>query len=150
MSVQYLIGTQEVNCSVISLDVAAPYLANVTRNNDSTLWLVSLNNLFFCGNEFNYSYEGVSNILGVDVDSWVSIRDFEQISDNVNLTDAIYEVFFTRPGWVYTTTHSANTDPVPWHIKVTGTLSYIYKLFIQCYCSNGFDVRNGPLRFFHG
>ena len=29
-SVQYLIGTQEVNCSVMSLDVAAPYLADVT------------------------------------------------------------------------------------------------------------------------
>ena len=124
-SVQYVISTQVANCSVISLDVVAPYLTDVTRNDDGSFQLISPNNLFLRGNEFNYSYEGVRNVRGVDVDSWVSVRDFERISDNVNLTDAVYEIFFTRPGWAYTTTHSVNTDPVPWRIKVTGTFSYL-------------------------
>ena len=123
-SVQYLINTQVVNCSAISLDVAAPYLFDVTRNDDGSFQLISPNDFFLLGNEFNYSYEGVSNIRGVDVDSWVSVRDFERITDNFNLTDAIYEVFFTRPDWIYTTGHSVNTDPVPWRIKITGTISY--------------------------
>ena len=124
-SVQYLISTQVVNCSAISLDVIAPYLFDVTRNDNGSLQLISPNNFFLLGNEFNYSYEGVSNIRGVDVDSWVSVRDFERVTDYVNLTDGIYEVFFTRPGWVYTTGHSVNTDPVPWRIKITGTISYL-------------------------
>ena len=66
----------------------------------------------------------MSTIRGVEVDSWVSVRDFEQIAGAVNLTNAIYEVFFTRPGWIYTTDRSINSDPVPWRIKVTGTLNF--------------------------
>ena len=124
-SVQYLISAQVVNCLAISLDVAAPYLFDVTQNDDGSLQLISPNNFFLLENEFNYSYEGVSNIRGVDVDSWVSVRDLERVTENVNLTDAIYEVFFTRPEWVYTTGHSVNTDPVPWRIKITGTISYL-------------------------
>ena len=124
-SVQYLISTQVVNCSAISLDVVAPYLFDVTTNDDGSFQLISPRNFFLLGSEFNYSYEGVSNVRGVDVDSWVSVRDFERISGNVNLTDAVYEVFFTRPDWVYTTGYSVNTDPVPWRIRVTGTFSYL-------------------------
>ena len=65
----------------------------------------------------------MSNIRGVDVDSWVSVRDFEKVAEAVNLTDTIYEVFFTRPGWIYATDRSINTDPVPWRIKITGGVS---------------------------
>ena len=120
-SVQYFIDRHVINCTATSLE---PYFIDVTTDDDGTLQLVSPNNFFFLGSEFNYSYEGVSNIRGVDVDSWVSIRDFERLTGTINLTDAIYEVFFTRPDWVYTTDRSVNTDPVPWRIIVTGTLSF--------------------------
>ena len=59
----------------------------------------------------------------MDVDSWVSVRDFEKVAQAVNLTDTIYEVFFTRPGWIYATDRSINTDPVPWRIKLSGRVS---------------------------
>ena len=103
----------------------APYLFDVTTDDSGMLQLVSPNNFFFLGSEFNYSYEGVSNIRGVDVDSWVSVRDFENVAEAVNLTDVIYEVFFTRPGWSYATDRSINTDPVPWRIKISGGVSYL-------------------------
>ena len=119
-SVQYFINNQANNCSAASFEGYGPYLFDLTTDDSGTLQLVSPNNFFFLGNEFNYSYEGVSNIRGVDVDSWVSIRDFEKIS-LLNYTDIIYEVFFTRPGWIYATDRSINTDPVPWRIKFSGS-----------------------------
>ena len=124
-SVQYTINNRLTDCTAHSLEDYAPYLFDVTTDDEGTFQLVSPNDFFLLGSEFNYSYEGVSNIRGVDVDSWVSVRDFEKVAEAVNLTDTIYEVFFTRPGWVYTTDRSVNTDPVPWHIKITGGVSYL-------------------------
>ena len=124
-SVQYVVGTQVLNCTAQPLSQYAPYFPDVSLSDDDNLQLVSPNNFFFLGNEFNYSYEGVSNVRGVDVDSWVSVRDFERVASAINLTDAIYEVFFTRPGWIYSTDRSINTDPVPWRIKVSGTVSFL-------------------------
>ena len=123
-SVQYTIIDQATDCSVQSLEEYAPYLMDITISDEGTLQLVSPNNFFFLGSEFNYSYEGVSNVCGVDVDSWISVRDFERVADTVNYTDVVYEVFFTRPDWIYTTDRSINTDPVPWHIKLSGTARY--------------------------
>ena len=125
-SVQYVIRTQVLNCTAQPLSRFASYFFDVTTDDDDeTLRLVSPNNLFFLGSEFNYSYEGVSNVRGVDVDSWVSVRDFEKVAGAINLTDTIYEVFFTRPGWVYSSDHSVNTDPVPWRSITTGTLTFL-------------------------
>ena len=122
-SVQYVINNRITKCSTQPLSQVSPFFFNLTTNDSGTLQLVSLKNFFFLGNEFNYSYEGVSNIRGVDVDSWVSVRDFEKEAQAVNLIDAIYEVFFTRPGWIYVTDRSINTDPVPWRVKLTGGVS---------------------------
>ena len=124
-SVQYVIGTQQRNCTEQPLSQYATYFTDIAFGEDGTPQLVSPNNLFFLGSEFNYSYEGVSNIRGVDCDSWVSIRDFEQVAGAVNLSNATYEVFFTRPGWIYTTDRSINTDPVPWRIKLSGDVSFL-------------------------
>ena len=122
-SMQYVISNQIINCSAQPLSQASPFFFDITTDDSDTLQLVSPNNFFFLGSEFNYSYEGVSNIRGVDVDSWVSVQDFEKVAEAVNLTDTIYEVFFTRPGWIYATDRSINTDPVPWRIKITGGVS---------------------------
>ena len=123
-SVQYSINNRATNCTVHSLEEYAPYLMDVTIGDEGSLQLVSPNNFFFLGNEFNYSYEGVSNIRGVDVDSWISLRDVEKVAGAINYTDVVYEVFFTRPGWVYTTDRSINTEPVPWRLKLSGVAQY--------------------------
>ena len=123
-SVQYTIIDRATDCTAQSLEEYVPYLFDIAINDEGTLQLVSPNNFFLLGNEFNYSYEGVSNIRGVDVDSWVSVRDFERVAGIVNYTNVVYEVFFTRPDWIYTTGHSINTDPVPWRIKLSGIANY--------------------------
>ena len=124
-SVQYVVNNQILNCSAQPLEGASPFFFDIATGEGDSLQLVSPNNFFFLNNEFNYSYEGVSNIRGVDVDSWVSVRDFERVSPGVNLTNGIYEVFFTRPEWFYINGGSVNSDPVPWRIKFAGTVNYL-------------------------
>ena len=126
-SVQYLVGTQVLNCSAqpFSQSQFTPFFPDIVSNDDGSFQLVSPTNFFFLGSEFNYSYEGVSNIRGVDVDSWVSVRDFERLAAAVNLTNGVYEVFFTRPGWIYSTDRSINSDPVPWRINIVGGMSIL-------------------------
>ena len=124
-SVQYVVNNVLVGCTAKPLEQANAHFFDIVTGEEDSLQLVSPNNFFFLNSEFNYSYEGVSNIRGVDVDSWVSIRDFERVSAGVNLTNAIYEVFFTRPEWFYISGGSVNSDPVPWRTKFTGTVNYL-------------------------
>ena len=123
-SVQYQVGTRVHSCTATPLKQVAPYYFDIATGDDGTLQIVSPNDFFFLGNEFNYSYEGVSRVRGVDVDSWVSVRDFERVTSSINLTDVIYEVFFTRPGVAYATDRSVNTGPVLWRIVITGTVNF--------------------------
>ena len=123
-SVQYTIYNRLTDCTAHSLEDYAPYLFDVTIDDEGTFQLVSPNDFFLLGSEFNYSYEGVSNIRGVDVDSWISVRNIEKVAGAINYTDVVYEVFFTRPDWIYTTSRSINTAPVPWRLKLFGTAHY--------------------------
>ena len=138
-SVQYIVGNRIKNCSARPLEEFAPYFFDIGTDDGGNYQLVSPNNFFFLGNEFNYSYEGVSNVRGVEVDSWVSVRDFERVAGAINLTDAIYEVFFTRPEWVYVTDRSIKSDPVPWRIKVTGTINFLNISLNQTFEMDFFD-----------
>ena len=102
-------------------------LSNLTRGlrfdfdtNSDTPSIASPNQLLLLENFFNYSYEGVSTIRGIEVDSWVSVRDFESLPGNVNLTNAVYEAFFTRPGVTLVNEHSVTTTPVLLRVKLSG------------------------------
>ena len=121
-SVQYVIGNQIRFCLPQSLQEAT-YFWDLATNDDGTVELVSPNGLFFRGSQYNYTYQGATNIRGVDVDSWVSYREFESFSTLVNLSNAYYQVFYTRPGWSFYNVQSATTDPVPWRIVINGTVS---------------------------
>ena len=106
---QYVIRRQFSNCTVVPItdvdESGRPHLRPASE--------------FLLLNQYNYSYEGVTNVRGVDVDSWVSIHDSQQFP-NVHFTS---EIFFTRTGWTISNTHSVITDPIPWRINVTGTFS---------------------------
>lgn len=119
--VQYVIFRQFTNCSVSP--ISGP-LFDATVGADGVPRLKSPSDLFLLSNQFNYSYEGVTNVRGVDVDAWISIRDFEQIN-RANLTDGLYELFFTRPGWTISNQLTVETDPIPWRVKLSGVISFI-------------------------
>ena len=123
--VQYFINLQYNNCSISPINESFGF--DVTIGDDGLPQLRSPSDLFLQSNEFNYSYEGVSNVRGVDVDSWVSIRDFEEFRPNNFLTDGLYEVFFTRPEWTVSTLNgNSNRDPIPWRLKVSGLFNFTF------------------------
>ena len=122
-SVQYVIGNQVHFCTAQPIQQYAPYFWDVTFDDNNMIELVSPNRLFFRDDQFNYTYTGATNIRGVDVDSWVSYREFEQIAGIFNLSNAYYQVFYTRPGWNFSNVHSVTTQPVPWRIVINGTVT---------------------------
>lgn len=61
---------------------------------------------------------------GVEVESWVSIRDAQVINPFVNVSNAVYEIFFTRPGYRIQTDRSAGTEVVPWRMILRGVVTY--------------------------
>ena len=67
----------------------------------------------------------MSTVRGVEVDSWISIRDLQIWNPRVNLTDAIVEVFFTRPQYMINTVHSSGDSIIPWRFKTRGLVSYL-------------------------
>lgn len=122
--VQYFIDRHTGNCSVTSLSNVTRFLFEAERSESGELQLESPNQLFFLNNEFNFSYEGVSKVRGVDVDSWVSFGDSTSVGvTGNNITDATIEVFFTQPGYTVVTDRSESSDPVPWRLIVRGMIS---------------------------
>ena len=93
---------------------------------NNRLQIKSPSEVLFLTNDFNYSYEGVTTIRGVDVDvcKWIAVHDEIQLSQ-ANLTNGVVEWFFTRPGWRITSDTSTTTDPVPWQLRLSGILNYV-------------------------
>ena len=122
-SVQYVVSDNVRFCLTQPLSEAVPHFWDVTTDDNDDLKLISPNNLLLRGTEYNYTYQGATNIRGVDVDYWVSYREFEQITDSFNLSNAYYHVYFTRPGWILSNVRSVTSRPVPWRIVINGTVS---------------------------
>ena len=95
----------------------------VANNEDSLLHIQSARDIFFAGDQYNYSYEGVTTIRGVQVEGWSSIRDSTTINFGVTFTNALYEIFFTRPGTVHISDYSISSDPALWRIVVSGNVT---------------------------
>ena len=123
LETQYTINRQLQNCSINPIKPEKSFDAVVE---DGVARLASPSDYLLLSNEFNYSYEGVSTVRGVEVESWISYREFEELA-TVNLTDTIYEIFFTRPGWkLETLTSAADTaDSTLWRLKLTGTITFV-------------------------
>lgn len=122
-SVAYIQNLHTGNCSVSSLSDTILF-GDITSDSDGNLDIISPNQFFFLNNEFSYSYEGVSTVRGVMVDSWITSRSMEKLSETVNLTSGTYEAFFTRPGYSVTTDRSAGESIVPWRLMIDGLVSY--------------------------
>lgn len=121
--VQYIIFKQYTNCSITPITITSPLTTYLVSDN-GVPHLRSLSGLLLQNEQFNYSYEGITNVRGVDVDSWVSIRDFQKFP-YANVTDGLYEVFFSRPGWTINSLHTVTTEPILWRAKLSGMFSFI-------------------------
>ena len=127
LETQYVINRQLRNCSVTAIKPDNQLFDSVVM--DGWARLASPRDLLLLTNEFNYSYEGVSTVRGVEVESWISYREFEPLG-TVNLTDTLYEIFFTRPEWsIGTTSSPASSEPSLWQLKISGVITYLNDTF---------------------
>lgn len=115
---QYIINRHTSNCTVSTLDKG--FFGDLTKDEGGNPQLRPPNQLFFFRG-LNYTYKGVSTVRGVEVDSWIATSEFIVLSPVLNITNGIYEVFFTRPGYTVSTDRSPGESMVPWRVIVTGT-----------------------------
>ena len=95
----------------------------VASDEDSLLHLRSATDIFFAGDQYNYSYEGLTTIRGVEVEGWSSIRDRMVVNPRVTFTNVLYEIFFTKPGTAHISDYSISSDPAVWRIALSGNIT---------------------------
>lgn len=120
--VEYIINRYTSTCSSSQLgtiDSGGDYRTDNMGNEV----LLSPSEILYLGNQFDYSYEGVTTVRGVEVDAWISVRNVHQFESG-NLTDAVFEFFFTRPDYTVSTDRSSGEVSIPWRITIRGTASY--------------------------
>lgn len=119
---QFIINRHVSSCGVTPLSES--FGRDVIFDGDGNAQLTSPSGFFLFGRNLNYSYEGVSTVRGVEVDSWIAIVDSIALDRFSNLTDAVVEVFFTRPEYNISTDRSAGGSRVPWRVNIRGLQSY--------------------------
>lgn len=121
--VQYKINGRYGSCSIVPIN-ASDSLAEVGQ--DGMLHLQTIKNHFLREDDFNYTYEGVSKVRRVDVESWISLRDRQVFNNYSVLTDGYVQVFYTQPNWsiVYAINRTTNMS-VPWRFVIAGNFSLL-------------------------
>ena len=130
LGVDYVIYRQLNNCTVLprSNGNFVRYFQTFEGSSDLVASIASPEHILFYIPLFEpFSYEGVSTIRGVDVDSWIGFRDsiagefdtprVSGISVGSNLT---FEIFFTRQGWRITNDRAVSSEPQFWRMVVKG------------------------------
>ena len=122
---EYVINRHTSTCLTSTIGNGSILTFDVISDEEQGTRLFSPRDLFFLQDTFNYTYEGVTNVRGVPVDSWLSVRDFESFSGTgANLTDGVVELFFTRPDFNSTSTLSTEQGAIPWAVKIRGVITY--------------------------
>ena len=115
---QYVIDQSSQSCSIQNLTEQNTFYDS-TVDSEGQLHLQSLRNLFLANDQFKFSYEGVTTVRGLMVDVWISPRDFEQYY-GANITNGVYNLYFTRPGQQVTSEFGSTTEPVIVQTRFSG------------------------------
>lgn len=123
---QYVINRHVSTCRITPLVNAT--IGDVTINSEGDAQLASPGRFIFLNTGLNFSYEGVSTVRGVEVDSWVAIVDSVSVPLNrvANFSNGIYEVFFTRPEYNISTDRSEGGTRIIWRANLRGMVAYSY------------------------
>ena len=127
--VNYIINRQLNNCTVMPLNDDITYFHAVEGDSNFVAELLTPGNLVGFASEFPYSYEGVTNIRGVDVDAWIGMQPAfsDQTTDGLlELRNGTWEIFITKPGWRITGDRTVTTDPVIWRIRISANVSFTF------------------------
>jgi len=126
--IDYIINRQLNNCTVMPLNDDITYFHAVEGDSNFVAELLTPGNLVGFASEFPYSYEGVTNIRGVDVDAWIGLQPavpFRFSVGTATVRNGTWELFYTRPGWRITGDRTVTTDPVLWRINLSGDILFL-------------------------
>lgn len=121
--VQYFINRHTSNCSTTPLREGEA--DDIVRDQTGTPHIISPSQLIYRGNDHNYTYEGVTTIRGVGVDSWITVFERMNFSYGAYMTNGVFEVFFTRPEYTVGTDRSPGGVAVPWRLNARGLLNTV-------------------------
>ena len=134
--IDHIINRQLNNCTVMLTDDDAVFFDTLEGPIDYLTQIVTITNLLFFAQLFPYTYQGVTNIRGVDVDAWIGMQpDFRAVIPQtafittpgvLELRNGNWTLYSTRPGWRITSDRSVSTDPVLWRIMYQGNLSFTF------------------------
>lgn len=132
LGVDYIVYRQLNNCTLLpqsySEDILTHYYSTFYGNSTRVVDIGSPPQIIFFIPFFApFSYEGVSTIRGVDVDSWIgyvetigyefTLPHLAGYSEGQNVS---FELFFTRPGWRITSDRAVSSEPQFWRLVVDG------------------------------
>ena len=118
---QYIINGHTSTCNVSTLNNT--FFSDVELDENNSPRLISPARFFFLADDLNYTYEGISTVRGVQVDSWIARKGYMEFNQYSNLTNGIFEVFFTRPEYTVSTDRSEGGSSIPWRVIVRGELA---------------------------
>ena len=97
--------------------------------------LQAVKNHFQRQDEYNYTYEGVSQVRRVDTESWISLRDREVFGNNDTLfTDGYVQVYYTLPTWNISYGYNRTTNmSVPWRFVIAGNFTSLSQEYNTTY-----------------
>lgn len=122
--VRYNINSRYGSCNVIPINATNGLATEV--GDDGMVHLQSIQNHFQRQDDYNYTYEGTSQVRRVDTESWISLRDREVFNNYSVFTDGYVQVYYTLPSWniVYGYNKSSNIS-VPWRFVLAGNFSLL-------------------------
>ena len=128
-SIDYIINRQLNNCTVIPRDDDAAYFQTLEGDSDLLALLLTPVDLLTFAQLFQYAYEGVTNVRGVDVDAWIGLQPVSTFEFSIGqgvVRNGTWELFATRPGWRITGDRTVTTEQVIWRIRITGNISFTF------------------------
>ena len=122
LGLQYFINRGLSNCFIYPIANLNYSSYDVTSQPDGTNRQRTPTEFFRVGAGYNFSYEGMTRIRGIEADAWISVRDSFPVSLNFELFNGTVELFYSRPGFRVTSLLSNSTTPVPVAINTTGAI----------------------------
>ena len=125
LGLQYFINRRLSNCSVDSIANLNFSSYDIAGGPDGAKRMRTPTEFFRVGAGYNFSYEGVTKIRGIEAEAWISVRDSFPLNLGSKVVNGTVELFYSRPGSTISSLLSNETAPVPLAINLTGTLCYV-------------------------
>jgi len=127
-NIDYIINRQLNNCTVVPRDEDTVYFQTLEGDSDLLASILTPVDSLTFAQLLEYTYEGVTNVRGVDVDAWIGQQPtftFQFAVGEATVRNGTWELFFTRPGWRITGDRTVTTEPALWRVNLVGNLSLI-------------------------